>query len=158
MFSNWSVTFAMALTTTTGRCGRRSLTICAARSMASASCTEVPPNFMTIMGDHPVRWHSPKKSLHLKQLGVQQGRPRRTADGVMGENCKLPVKHAAGTQAAHGRSHALSRINVETRLRTVRSTHVDHRLVGGKRKLHFLGKTAEIIPGCDYFFRLRFLP
>ncbi len=48
--SNWSVTLAMALTTTTGFCALRPLTIVAARSMALASCTEVPPNFMTIIG------------------------------------------------------------------------------------------------------------
>ena len=32
-----------------GRSGRRSRTMAATRSMAWASCTEVPPNFMTIM-------------------------------------------------------------------------------------------------------------
>jgi hypothetical protein len=51
MASNWSVTLAMALTTTTGFWGRRALTMAAARSIASASCTDVPPNFMTIIQD-----------------------------------------------------------------------------------------------------------
>ena len=50
MVSSVSVTLAMALTTTTGFCGRRPLTMDATRSMALASSTEVPPNFMTIMG------------------------------------------------------------------------------------------------------------
>ena len=50
MVSSVSVTRAMALTTTTGFCGTRSLTIAATRSMALASSTEVPPNFITIIG------------------------------------------------------------------------------------------------------------
>src|SRR6476660_2908639 len=48
MARSWSVTLAMALTTTTGFCSRRPLTIAPARSIALASCTEVPPNFMTM--------------------------------------------------------------------------------------------------------------
>src|SRR5215472_7970878 len=43
-------TLAMALTTTTGCCERRPSTMEATRSMALASSTEVPPNFMTIIG------------------------------------------------------------------------------------------------------------
>src|SRR5579859_5364518 len=50
MARSWSVILASALTTTTGRSGRRSRTMAATRSMAWASCTEVPPNFITIMG------------------------------------------------------------------------------------------------------------
>src|SRR5260370_35200766 len=54
MVSSVSVTLAMALTTTTGFCGRRPLTIAATRSMARAASTEVPPNFKTIIG--VTRW------------------------------------------------------------------------------------------------------
>src|SRR5947209_17570727 len=50
MVSSVSVTLAMALTTTTGFCGKRPLTMAATRSMARASSTEVPPNFITIIG------------------------------------------------------------------------------------------------------------
>src|SRR5436190_17694560 len=50
MVSRVSVTLAMALTTTTGFCARRPSTMEATQSMALASSTEVPPNFMTIMG------------------------------------------------------------------------------------------------------------
>ena len=39
----------MAETTTMGRRDRRPFTICAVRSIAVASITEVPPNFITIM-------------------------------------------------------------------------------------------------------------
>ena len=48
-FSNWSVTRAIALTMTTG-CRPRAIrpaTMSAVRRMATASSTEVPPNFMT---------------------------------------------------------------------------------------------------------------
>jgi hypothetical protein len=41
---------AIALTTTTGFLAARPLTIDAVRSIALASSTEVPPNFITIMG------------------------------------------------------------------------------------------------------------
>jgi hypothetical protein len=46
---SWSVTLAMAETTTTGRrpAWWRPSTIERVRRMAAASCTEVPPNFMT---------------------------------------------------------------------------------------------------------------
>src|SRR5579872_6530568 len=44
------VVFPMADTTTTGLRSTRALTIPATRSMAAADSTEVPPNFITIMG------------------------------------------------------------------------------------------------------------
>ena len=43
---SWSVTFASALTTTTG-CGEDFRTSWHTRRMAAASATEVPPNFIT---------------------------------------------------------------------------------------------------------------
>jgi hypothetical protein len=43
----------MALTTTTGDCFNRLLTIVATRSIASALSTEVPPNFITIIPAPP---------------------------------------------------------------------------------------------------------
>src|SRR5207248_5818019 len=51
--SSWSVTLAIALTTTTGKRSRLAATIVAARSTAAASSTEVPPNFITIIGGDP---------------------------------------------------------------------------------------------------------
>src|SRR5438128_11700244 len=53
MARSWSVTLAIALTTTTGFCASRPLTIAAVRSIAFASSTEVPPNFITIMEREP---------------------------------------------------------------------------------------------------------
>ena len=48
---SWSVTLAMAETTTTGEkpLARRPATMAAVRFMAGASSTEVPPNFMMTM-------------------------------------------------------------------------------------------------------------
>jgi hypothetical protein len=49
MVTSWSVTRAIALTTTIGLCSKRVATIFATRSIARALSTDVPPNFMTIM-------------------------------------------------------------------------------------------------------------
>src|SRR5919197_3685257 len=103
----------MALTTTTGFWGRRPLTISAARSMALASSTEVPPNFMTSMSARPqatcfacdlnpyqgtpsgvpqqpkiepasaAAGESIEISLGLEQFRVQQGRAGGSANGVV---------------------------------------------------------------------------
>src|SRR5271169_6877087 len=116
MVNNWSVTFAMALTTTTGFCARRPLTIAAARSMALASCTEVPPNFITIIGGRTstegsrdqlnkrycmdTSGFSPEVSPHFEQLSVQQGGARRAANRVMGKHGEHPVQDTARPQTA----------------------------------------------------------
>src|SRR4051812_35985908 len=108
----------MALTTTTGACGKRSRTIAAARSMAAASSTEVPPNFITIMpalqggsfGEVPMR---------MKQLGIQQSRSRGSANDVMREHRELPVEKITGPETPDGDGHTGTGINVETRLRTI---------------------------------------
>src|SRR5713101_4922973 len=144
MASSWSVTLAMALTTTTGFCACRPFTIAAARSIALASSTEVPPNFITIIGDtffaadrrratqmkchirifgrcHPQRTQrsSIEISLDLEQLGVEQDRAGRPADRVVGKHGELPVQHAAGTQAAHRGRHSVAAVGIEPRLRAV---------------------------------------
>src|SRR5579863_4390982 len=106
MVSSVSVTLAMALTTTTGFCDSRSLTIAATRSMARASSTEVPPNFMTIIGGisskesrrgkEAVARQGPRSfevALSFQQFGVQHGRPRGSTDGIVREHGKLPVQH-----------------------------------------------------------------
>src|SRR5579863_2194666 len=96
MVSSVSVTLAIALTTTTGFCGSRSFTIAATRSMARASSTEVPPNFITIIG---VSWRdcgsAVRISFHrargevafgLEQFGVQHSRTRGAANRVVREH------------------------------------------------------------------------
>src|SRR5271166_2940897 len=103
MASNWSVTFAMALTTTNGLSDRRPFTMLATRSMAVASSTEVPPNFMTITGAPPVLDVAGRRSrqvaLHLEEFGVEQRRARCAADCIVREHGEFVVENAAGTQA-----------------------------------------------------------
>src|SRR3954471_804858 len=116
--SSWSVTRAMALTITTGDCGRRSRTIAAARSIAAASSTEVPPNFITIM---PALQGGSFRQvpLRVKQLRVQQGRARGAANHVVRENGELPVEQIAWAQAPDRDGHAGTGIHVEAWLRAI---------------------------------------
>src|SRR5271157_1850479 len=109
MASNWSVTLAMALTTTNGRSDMRPFTMLATRSMAVASSTEVPPNFMTItaappwldVGGRPSR----QVALCLEEFSVEQRCARRAADGVVRKYGELVIQNAAGTQPAHAHGH-----------------------------------------------------
>src|SRR3954469_23738032 len=95
--TSWSVTLAIALTTTTGFCARRDSTILAARVMAAESSTDVPPNFMTIIANsHPAA----EIALHFQQLGVEQGSAGSAADSVVREQRELPVEQGTGTQPA----------------------------------------------------------
>src|SRR5579884_680372 len=107
----------MALTTTTGCCGRRLWTILAARSMAAALSTEVPPNFITSI----VPPASIEIAPGLQKFGVQQGGPGRTANGVVRQHGEFPVEHGARTQAADRCRHPVAAIHVEARLRAVRA-------------------------------------
>src|SRR5690348_2002306 len=111
MASNWSVILARALTTTTGFSFSLSRTMAATRSMASASCTEVPPNFMTIIaapweleplwgcdqGQHARQFPSAQISLGFEQLAVQYRSAGSSANGVVGQDRKFPVKDVART-------------------------------------------------------------
>src|SRR5581483_8942716 len=164
MVRSVSVTLAMALTTTIGCCAWRPWTIEATRSMALASSTEVPPNFMTIMGGAPGptagtlrvlcmgaqaaaettarylrRWAVPSSQVAfgLQQFRVQQSCAGGASDGVVGQNGKLPVQNSAGPQAAYGGGHARAHVHVESRLRAVAGFKVDNRAFrrAGKFKL-----------------------
>ncbi len=59
----------------------------ATRSMAAASSTEVPPNFMTITALPPEReveaLLSRQEALHLQKLGVQQSSAGGATNGVV---------------------------------------------------------------------------
>src|SRR5256885_15057458 len=125
MARSWSVTPAIALTTATGACGRRSRTMAAARSMAAASPTEVPPNFITIMPALPGGSFR-QISLRMEQLSVQQGRARRSADHVVREHSELPIEKIARAQAPDGNRHPGARVDVEAWLRAVGGAHVDN--------------------------------
>src|SRR5271170_108531 len=104
----------MALTTTKGRSGRRDFTMLATRSMALASSTEVPPNFMTITVAPPAEaWASRQQTLDFQQLGVEQRCACRSADGIVRQHGELVIEHAAGTQAADADRHAIAAVDIE---------------------------------------------
>src|SRR5438067_11908218 len=123
----------MALTTTTGDCGRRSLTMVAARTMASASSTEVPPNFITIM---PALQSGSFRQipLRVKQLGIQQRRAGRATDHIVRKHGEFPIKKSAGAKPPDGDAHARAGINVETGLRPIGGIHIYDRLLGRVRE------------------------
>src|ERR1017187_8772199 len=142
MASNWSVTLAMALTTTKGRSGKRVFTMDATRSMAAASSMDVPPNFMTITATPPAKeveaLASRKEALRLEEFGVEQGGASGATDGVVREHRKLVVEHTTGTKPAHANGHPVASVHVEARLRPVRCGIVKDRLRRRQRKLQFL--------------------
>src|SRR6185312_7539487 len=102
----------------------------ATRSMACASCTEVPPNFITIMAALPPIASS-EIALCLEQLAVEDGGPGGATDGVMRKDCKSPVKNVAGAQPPHHGGHTASAVTIEPRLGTIRCGIVVHRLLRG---------------------------
>src|SRR3954468_18196862 len=154
--SNWSVTRAMALTTTTGLFGRRSRTIAAARSMAAASSTEVPPNFITIM---PALQGGSFRQVPVgvKKLGIQQGSTGGAADHIVREHGELPVEKIAGAQAADRNRHTGTGINIEPRLWTVGSGDVDGGLLRRVREALLLRQPAKVVPRGDDLIGAGFL-
>src|SRR5215472_688096 len=160
MWSRESVTLAMALTTTTGFLGRRSLTMAATRSMAVESCTDVPPNFITIIGGSSSggywyltrqfltgclrndfgwkRLASPQISLRLQQFSIEQGRSGCTSNRVMREHGELPVEYWAWAQTPNGCGHSGAAIGIEARLRTITGAHVLHRFFGSAWQFQLL--------------------
>src|ERR1700722_17850490 len=106
MVRSVSVTLAMALTTTTGFCARRPSTMEATRSMALASSTDVPPNFMTIMGGScglgSCR-RRPSRCARDSSLRLQNGSARNDAIGF--EEAKIRFRRqrrAQSSQVAFG--------------------------------------------------------
>src|SRR5271157_1648650 len=153
MASNWSVTFAMALTTTKGRSAKRDFTMLATRSMAVASSTEVPPNFMTITAAPPSQDVAGRRSrqvaLHLQKFGVEQRRACRAADRVVREHGELVVQNAAGTQASDSHRHSITAVHVKPGLRTVGRIVINERLCGRQRQLQLLRSRTEIVERSD---------
>src|SRR5271157_1151206 len=178
MASNWSVTLAMALTTTNGRSGKRDFTMLATRSMAVASSTDVPPNFMTITAASGspnerrfcARWGggpppqdvagrgSRKIALRLEEFGVEQRRSRRAADGVVREHGELVVQNAAWTQASNRYRHSITAVYIEAGLRTVRRIVIDERLRRRQWQLELLRSRTKIVERSYDVGGLRFLP
>src|SRR2546428_652780 len=108
MASSLFVVLPIAETTTTGLRAARVRTIAATRSMAVADSTEVPPNFITIIGrrlggcslcssiQHPLRVH---------QLGIEHGGTRGAADGVVRERNEFVVEYRTRAQPPHECRH-----------------------------------------------------
>src|SRR5260370_39330984 len=109
MASSLFVVLPIAETTTTGLRAARARTIAATRSMAVADSTEVPPNFITIIGwrlavvvsclgrcavdpsiQHPLRVH---------ELGIQHRGTGGAADGVVRERDEFAVEHMTRAQS-----------------------------------------------------------
>src|SRR2546427_2430860 len=138
MASSLFVVLPIAETTTTGRRAARARTIAATRSMAVADSTEVPPNFITIiewrlaavvshLGGCPV-YPSIQHALRVHQLGIEHGRSRGAADGVVRERNEFIVEHRTRAQPPDERRHATVALGVLARLRPVILRHVGHRL------------------------------
>src|SRR5258708_14368486 len=148
MVKGWAVIVARGVSRTPGLTASRSRTIAAALSMACASWTEVPPNFITIIGARsPSR--STEVSLSVEKLAVQNCSAGRAANHVVREQRKFPVKDIAGPQPSDHGSHAASAIHVKPRLRTVRRGLIDHWLLRRGRQLQFLRQTAKLVPRRD---------
>src|SRR5260370_30846447 len=108
----------------------------AARSIDVASWTDVPPNFITIIGARsPSR--STEVSLSVEKLAVQNSSAGRAANHVVREQREFPIEDVAGAQAPDHGSHAASAIYVKPWLWTVRRTLVDNRLLRRCRQLEF---------------------
>src|SRR6267378_2508360 len=127
----------MALTTTTGRSASRPCTIWPTRSIAFASCTEVPPNFMTIMGGGAPcgcgGWQtifSPEIPLRLQEFGIEESGSGGSAYRIVGEHGEFPVQHIALAQAPNRGRHSRTRIHIQPRLRAVNTLQTHHRLSG----------------------------
>src|SRR5262245_3853263 len=143
----------MALTTTIGLCERRSHTMAAARSMAEASSTEVPPNFITIMA--PPDRSSSQISLNGEELSIQQRCSRSATDGVVREYSKLPVEQGARSQAPDAGGHPTATVHIQPRLRSVGSRIIKKRFLGRAGKPEFLRHAAKAGPGLDHLISAR---
>src|SRR5580692_445436 len=134
MASSLLVVLPIADTTTTGFRSTRALTIPATRSMAMADSTEVPPNFMTIMGgrsvQHPFRMH---------QLRIQHRGSRCAANGVVAQRDKFIVEYRAGAQAPDECRHPSIALDIFARLRPVGLGHILHGTARRARKVAILG-------------------
>ena len=139
--SNWSVTLAMALTTTTGLLALRDAAGNDGRGTADGG--RIFDRRAAKLHDYQahaklqISWarqlatashgfarcgfgHRLQLAQAGQQLGVQDGGAGGSANGVVREHGELPVEHVAGAQAADRDGHAVAAIAVEARLRTVR--------------------------------------
>src|SRR5260370_37811308 len=147
----------------------------ATRSMAVASPTEVPPNFMT-MGisrrdsqlsqrrrkvGHPMARRVPARSrqvsLHFQQFGVEPRSSGRPANRIVREHGEFPVKHAAGAQLSYSCGHAVTTIHVESWLWAIARIQVQDWNLRSAGESLFLRNAAESRPRAKYLCRLGFV-
>src|SRR5215471_18296463 len=146
--------------------------------MALASCTEVPPNFMTIMGgdserqvhhrdtesqrkpfldllcDSVTLWCSSSVSqipFGLEQLGIQQGGAGGAPDRIVREDGELPVEHVALAESTDGGGHAGAELGVEAGLWAIVRGQINDWLRGRARQSKLLRLGFEAMPGGDDF-------
>src|SRR5579864_51115 len=153
----------------------------ATRSMALASSTEVPPNFMTIIGGGPSAAYRKRPARHpllrlkdgfaqddastlghsdsskvafgLQEFRIQHCRSGCTSNCVVREHGEFPVEDAAGAKTADHRCHASAGVDIKPRLRTVIRIYIDNRPIGGAGKSEFLRFSLVAVPGVNDFFR-----
>src|SRR4051812_19408884 len=110
------VTPASADTTTIGLRSRRDPTIPAARVIASASPTDVPPNLRTITGAGST---GSGEAARQKELGVQYRCAGGPADDVVPRHDELDVEKRVGSHPTERDGHAAAGADVESGLRPV---------------------------------------
>src|SRR5690606_13752907 len=98
-------------TTTTGFRSSRPATVSAARAMAAASPTDVPPNLTTIIPVRRLRLRHEDAARHY-QLRIQQRSARGTADRVAPHGDKAQIEQRIRPNAAHGDGHPAAGIHV----------------------------------------------
>src|SRR5512133_3321194 len=103
MASSAFVVPASADTTTIGCRSSRPRTISAARSIASAPPTLVPPNLTTITGARSRAW---EQAADRHQLGVEQRGPGGAADGIVPHRDELEVQHGIRPKPPDRDGHA----------------------------------------------------
>src|SRR4051812_8304290 len=92
---------AIAETTTMGLRSNRPRTISTARVIASAFCTEVPPNLRTI-----TRGSRGKRAARHRELRVEHRSAGGAANGVVRHRDEAEVEHRISAHAAHYARHA----------------------------------------------------
>src|SRR3569833_4507621 len=132
--------------------------------MALSDSTDVPPNFITIIGRHPwLRSPSPvsgyeegacwlpEQTLGSHEFCVQYRRTRRSANCVVATGDELHAKHGALAQSADESDHAILAPSIAARLRTIGLRHVDDGLRRCAWKLSLLGYAAETLKRATNF-------
>src|SRR5262249_12811660 len=124
----------------------RLFTISAARSIAFASSSEVPPNFITsIWQKSSIAYsqcqvvqpfgelRSTEISLGFQQFGIEQRGAGSSADGIVRENSKLPIQDATGAKSSNRGRHPKTCVGIEPGLGTIQCRRINHWLLWSGR-------------------------